>query len=726
MATASECYSALCNIRSVIVEQLSLLGYPVEAHDCLHMCLTDLINIYASYTGRTYNVDDLDAFILTTAPSAEWLNKVIECNKCFATCIELSNGEYAWTKLDEESILIEHTITADGTYAASDFSATGFSKITVDTSARRNLQNKTVTPTDTVQPVIADAGFNGLATVTVKAVPTENANIVPIEEQQVVEPSEGHFFKKVTVDAVINQHKSVVPSVEEQCIKADVGFNGLAEVRVAGSPNLLPEHILKDLSIFGVIGTLTPAGMSGKPIELTTVEEMEHRRATATSDTVGMLYKYTGDTNGEYIKDMLYTVASIDNVCVMQKLSAALLRLAAPTIRLNGDVLSWDAIPYAKTYAVCTTDYTLGYTSSTSFSIPSNIYESSLSLYVIAMSTGYDNSFASNAVTWFSSTVSIIKHSNIPFSVPCMYSLATSFNNNAVFYCRDNNNDANKLLSFDSSLSYTEFILDDSSSFYHCIDASNEHLFLTDNDNIYAYKANMVMTMVPLLHTKHAQAASNLNNYSINVGINMGYYYNSIYAEVIDNNLVSFELECPDIIPDYAVVACSTPNYAIFTDCNSFGIVYDKDLVAIPLLELPKDSYSKAVTNLHEYAIYAGGEVSPYGLEGTLPVYSSSTFAYDTDLTIIVLTDLPHEARDITSASFAGFAVFAGGQTVSTGAYSSSATVYAYDANLSLQGTSSALCTGKVGVAAATVDKYLIVGAHSDFMYADVFTTHKV
>ena len=126
----------------------------------------------------------------------------------------------------------------------------------------------------------------GYDNVTVKAVETEELNIIPTTEKQV---NEG-LFNRVTVEAIENiaddlteqgtliisqettiedilevledkvfplaelQEKTVIPTTEEQEIVADESYDALSKVTVAGEENLKAENIKEGTIIFGVEG----------------------------------------------------------------------------------------------------------------------------------------------------------------------------------------------------------------------------------------------------------------------------------------------------------------------------------------------------------------------------------------------------------------------------------------------------------------------------------------
>lgn len=71
------------------------------------------------------------------------------------------------------------------------------------------LQDKSVTPADTVQSVSADDGYAGLGTVKISAIETESGAATPSAAAQTVTPSEGKFFDKFTVNATPTETKTI-------------------------------------------------------------------------------------------------------------------------------------------------------------------------------------------------------------------------------------------------------------------------------------------------------------------------------------------------------------------------------------------------------------------------------------------------------------------------------------------------------------------------------------
>lgn len=86
------------------------------------------------------------------------------------------------TMLTDNS-LIAKTVTANGTYLASDDDADGYSEVTVNVTP--NLQSKSATPTTSSQTVSPDNGYDGLSSVTVGAIPSQY--VVPTGNKAITE-----------------------------------------------------------------------------------------------------------------------------------------------------------------------------------------------------------------------------------------------------------------------------------------------------------------------------------------------------------------------------------------------------------------------------------------------------------------------------------------------------------------------------------------------------------
>lgn len=166
------------------------------------------------------------------------------------------------------------SVTSNGTYKPTN--GKYFSSVTVNVPSETfNTQTKTVTPTESIQTVLPDNGYNGLSTVTVNpisstyigsAVPTKGAttitpnsnsqtaissgtyatgnitvSAVPTETKSITAngtytPSNGKYFSSVNVnvigDAFDIQSKSVTPTESEQIVTPDAGYDGLSSVTV--------------------------------------------------------------------------------------------------------------------------------------------------------------------------------------------------------------------------------------------------------------------------------------------------------------------------------------------------------------------------------------------------------------------------------------------------------------------------------------------------------------
>lgn len=126
------------------------------------------------------------------------------------------------------------------------------------------LQTKTVTPTNEIQQVIADSGYDALSSVTVEATPVEDITIEPNMVTKTYNRSDGKFINSVTVNQVTSEVDA----------------------------NIKPENIKQNMSILGVVGTYTgeeqnyftaiTSGSSGRPGILSAIVDVPSTIAITT------------------------------------------------------------------------------------------------------------------------------------------------------------------------------------------------------------------------------------------------------------------------------------------------------------------------------------------------------------------------------------------------------------------------------------------------------------
>lgn len=136
----------------------------------------------------------------------------------------------------------------------------GYDALTLVTVEAASLQEKTVRPSSIDQTIVPDVGVYGLAKVVVAAQGNsgllQEKTVEPDAEEQIITPDEGYYgLSSVSVKGTPLESKAVVPGKEMQIVKPDEGTYGLSFVFVSGEENLIPENIKSGVSIYGVEGT---------------------------------------------------------------------------------------------------------------------------------------------------------------------------------------------------------------------------------------------------------------------------------------------------------------------------------------------------------------------------------------------------------------------------------------------------------------------------------------
>lgn len=182
---------------------------------------------------------------------------------------------------------------------------------TIPEAAEPTLQTKTVTPSTSAQTVKPDSGYDGLAQVTVNAMPTatqatpsisvSSAGLITAKATQTagyVAAGTKSATKQLTVQAA----QTITPGTADKTIASGRYLTGTQTIK--GDANLVAGNIKSGVSIFGVAGSYEGSGGSGGG----TVE-------TCTLTAVGGVYASVSYSDGTQLitndSDVLYRDGAI-------------------------------------------------------------------------------------------------------------------------------------------------------------------------------------------------------------------------------------------------------------------------------------------------------------------------------------------------------------------------------------------------------------------------------
>ena len=527
------------------------------------------------------------------------------------------------------------------------------------------LQEKTVTPSETQQTATPDANYAGLSKVIVGAVQTKEVTVTPAKGQQVLEVTDNKYYKKVTVEAIPADY--VIPSGTIQITEngvVDVSGKANANVNVptgvdtndatAGSGDILQGKTAyaKGVKLTGSVLTYDGAFVGNTHTITATLTNVTAASGNATTIAVGETKVLTYTAADGYALPDTVTVTGATGVWDKD---AGTLTLSNPTGDVAFTIAGVEAAPTLQYYGTGT-DLSQGRgelaaTTVGNYALFGGGRAGANTSDVTTRVDAYDTNLTRTTPTALSKARGGLK--------------ATTIGNYALF--GGGSDGSNKALTtvdaYNTTLTRTiptafstakkggfdATHIGDYALFGGGYDASNK-----EQTTIDVYDANLTrITPIELSDARTGLAATNVGNYALFGGGVYDYFSKKAVVDAYDTNLTR---TTPTALSKArsGLNATTVGNYALFSGGDAGAVVdaYDTSLTRIIPDALSDARRLLATTNINNYALFGGGILSNS---------SAVVDAYDTNLTKTIPTPLSAARYELAATSVGKYAIFAGG-----------------------------------------------------------------